>query len=469
MKPQRDAGAGQANGRILESIADGIFTVDREWRITAFNRAAERLTGLSRAKALGQRCFDVFRSDMCESNCALRETMASGRPIVGRTGHIVDHGGARIPVSVSTSAIRDDAGRIVGGAETLRDLSAVEAAGDHAAGREQVGDLISRSPAMQRVLAMLPSIAASMSTVLILGETGTGKEMLARTLHLLSPRADEPFVAVNCGALPDSLLESELFGYKAGAFTGARGNKPGRFALARGGTIFLDEVGEVSPALQLRLLRVLQERTFEPLGSVASEKADVRVLVATNRDLEAGMREGRFREDLYYRINVVRLEIPPLRQRKQDIPLLVQRFVARFNRLQGRDVAGVSPEALSLLQAHDWPGNVRELENYVERAFVHCGTGPIELQHLPSALRSRVAGAGTGTGTEDAVDMRSARAAVDAQSIEEALIRCRGSRTRAARELGIHKSTLFRLIKRLGITPPVMDGRSRPDPVDGPS
>jgi len=356
---------------ILESISDGVFTVDLEWRVTSFNRAAERITGVKRREALGQRCCEVFRSSMCETQCALRRTLKTGKPIIGRTGYIVKTDGTRLPVSVSTAVLKDRRGRIVGGAETFRDLSEVEALRQELEGRSRIGDLASRSPLMQRLFEVLPAIAASPSTVLILGETGTGKEVMARTLHELSPRKEGPFVAVNCGALPDTLLESELFGYRAGAFTGANRDKPGRFAMAKGGTLLLDEIGEISPALQVRLLRVLQERSYEPLGATATEKADVRVMAASNRDLAARVREGKFREDLYYRINVVRLELPPLRRRMEDLPLLASQFVERFNRIQGKAVGGISREALALLMAHDWPGNVRELENIIERAFVH--------------------------------------------------------------------------------------------------
>jgi transcriptional regulator with PAS, ATPase and Fis domain len=262
-------------------------------------------------------------------------------------------------------------------------------------------------------------------------------------------------VAVNCGALPDTLLESELFGYKAGAFTGATKNKPGRFALAKGGTLLLDEIGEVSPALQVRLLRVLQERVYEPLGATRSEKADVRVIAATNRDLLALSQEGTFREDLYYRINVVRVELPPLRRRKEDIPLLVEQFIARFNRLQGRDVAGINNEALSLLMAYDWPGNVRELENAIEHAFILCSSGRVGLAHLPETL--------TGATRKSSADggLRTARDALDVQAINAALERTGGNRAAAARELGIHTSTLFRKMRALNIQPPERDGRSR--------
>jgi transcriptional regulator with PAS, ATPase and Fis domain len=222
------------------------------------------------------------------------------------------------------------------------------------------------------VVSILPQIALSDSTVLLLGESGTGKELFARGIHRLSRRGAGPFVGVNCGALPEALMESELFGYKAGAFTGANKDKPGRFALARGGTLFLDEIGEVSQALQVRLLRVLQDRTYEPLGGTRSESSDARIMVATNKDLVEQVRKGAFREDLYYRLNVVRIELPPLRRRKEDIPLLVEQFVKRFNRLQQKTVPGITAEALSLLMAHEWPGNIRELENAVERAFILC-------------------------------------------------------------------------------------------------
>ncbi|HNV03798.1 MAG TPA: sigma 54-interacting transcriptional regulator [Vicinamibacterales bacterium] len=440
---------------ILESISDGVFTVDRDWRITSFNRAAEQITGVSRREAIGQRCEDVFRSSMCGPDCALARTLQSGRPIIGRTAYIIDAEGTRIPISVSTAVLTDAGGRVTGGAETFRDLSELEALRLELEGQHRAGDLSSRSPLMQRVFDALPAMAASPGTILILGETGTGKELVARTIHAFSAHNKGPFVAVNCGALPDTLLESELFGYRAGAFTGAARDKPGRFALARGGTLFLDEIGEVSPALQVRLLRVLQERTFEPLGATRSEQTDARIIVATNRDLDDEVRHGRFREDLYYRVNVLRIVLPPLRQRKEDIPLLADEFVARFNRLQQRAVRGVSAEALSVLMAHDWPGNVRELENAIERAFVLCTDGFIGPRHLPEELTARVREPGAPPG------IRAAHQELDVQAIRAAIGASGGDRAAAAKALGIHKTTLFRRIRKLGIELPARDGRSR--------
>ncbi len=458
-RPRRSArkAAGRAapTDAILESISDGVFTVDPEWRITSFNRAAEEITGVPRREALGKRCSEVFRSSMCEAECALRRTLKSGKPVIGKSGYIIDAGGNRIPISVSTAVLRDAAGRVTGGAETFRDLSELEELRRELEGRYQAGDLTSRSPLMQRVFEVLPAIAASPSTVLIVGETGTGKELVARTIHALGTRPEGPFIAVNCGALPETLLESELFGYKAGAFTGANKDKPGRFSLARGGTIFLDEIGEVSPALQVRLLRVLQDRTYEPLGGTRSESSDARIMVATNKDLAEQVRGGVFREDLYYRVNVVRIELPPLRRRKEDIPLLVEQFITRFNRLQQRAVPGITTEALSLLMAHDWPGNIRELENAVERAFILCHEGRIGIEHLPEELTAH------GGGRRAERETRSAHDILDAQAIRAALERNAFNRLAAARELGIHKTTLFRRMKKLGIARPGPDGRSR--------
>ena len=453
-KPDRLVPSLGATEIILESISDGVFTVDHEWRITSFNRAAEQITGIPRQEAIGRPCCEVFRASMCETDCALRATMQSGKPIINKSAFIIDAEGRRIPISISTALLRDEKGKVIGGVETFRDLSVVEELRKELEGRFELGDMVSHSPAMRRIFDILPQVAASDSTVLVQGETGTGKELVAHAIHNLSGRREEPFIAVNCGALPETLLESEIFGYKAGAFTGANKDKPGRFALAEGGTIFLDEIGDVSPALQVRLLRVLQERTFEPLGGTTSVKANVRVITATNKNLAALVESAAFRQDLYYRVNVVRLELPPLRRRKEDIPLLLERFIARFNRVQGRSVSGVSQEALAVLMAHDYPGNIRELENIVEHAFVLCAEGMIEPGHLPHELVARLPH--RSNGSKLAVTAKVS----EAQTLMEALRRNKFNRQGAARDLGIHKSTLYRKLLSLGIELPHEDGRS---------
>jgi transcriptional regulator with PAS, ATPase and Fis domain len=279
----------------------------------------------------------------------------------------------------------------------------------------------------------------------------------------MSARKHRRFIAVNCGSLPDTLLESEMFGYKAGAFTGAGRDKPGRFALADGGTLLLDEIGEISLPLQVRFLRVLQEKAFEPLGGTVPVKADVRVLAATNRDLAALTRKGSFRQDLFYRVNVVRIDLPPLRKRREDIPLLIDHFLNRFNSVHGKNLTEVSPQALALLMAHDHPGNIRELENIIEHAFILCPEGRIELRHLPEDLIARES-------RVSSVDMNATIQAVEAQAIRQAIRqaiqRHNGNRLAAARELGIHKSTLFRKIRALALALPKRDGRSAPEPRD---
>ena len=443
-----------ATAIILESISDGVFTVDEAWKITSFNRAAEQITGVSRQEAIGRHCSEVFRASMCEGHCALRSTMENGTSIINRSAYIVDASGRRIPISVSTALLKDLSGNIIGGVETFRDLSIEEELRRKLAQRFQIGDMVSRSPAMRKIFDVLPQLAASDSTILIQGETGTGKELLAQAIHSHSPRKGKPFIAVNCSALPDTLLESELFGYKAGAFTGAKRDKPGRFSLADGGTLFLDEIGDISPALQVRLLRVLQDKVYEPLGGTQSVHSKARVITATNKDLTSLIKAGTFRQDLFYRINVVRIELPPLRQRKEDIPLLLEHFIAHFNHLQGKCITGASPEVMALLMAHDFPGNIRELENIIEHAFVLCPDQIITSEHLPPELAARILPAQCGS------DMLTTLRTLEAQTIREALKRNGHNRQAAARELGVHKSTLFRKMKRLGIPFPKKDGRS---------
>jgi PAS domain S-box-containing protein len=445
---------GASTEAILESISDGVFTVDQDWRITSFNRAAEEITGIAREDAIGCFCSEVFKSSMCETQCALRKTLKTGKSIINKVGYIIDSNGEKIPVSVSSAVLRDESGSIIGGAETFRDLSEVEALRSELKGQCSVGDFVSHSQSMCAVMELASAVSDSSSTVLIEGETGTGKEVLARAIHDMSPRSKEPFIAVNCGALPDTLLESELFGYKIGAFTGAEKDKPGRFSLVGNGTLFLDEIGDVSQALQVRLLRVLQERTFEPLGSTQSEKTGARIIAATHRNLSELIEQETFRQDLYYRIHVIALKIPPLRERKEDIPLLADHFVRKFNQLQGRYVPGIAPEVFAAFMTHDWPGNVRELENLIERAFVLCGNEMISGSHLPPGF------VGVLPHTESRSNMDSIKRNSERSAILNTLEKNQFNRAATARELGIHKTTLYRKIRDLGIDLPEKNGRS---------
>jgi PAS domain S-box-containing protein len=439
---------------ILNSINEGVFTVDQNWHVTSFNSAAERITGVSREQAIGGRCCDVFHTNICETDCALRRTMSGGKPVVNATAHIINNDGQRVPIRVSTALLRDDDGHVIGGVETFQDLTQIEQLQKELENRYTFEDIVGRSSAMQRLFDLIPQVSASASTVLIEGASGTGKELFARAIHNLSPRRNKPFVAVNCAALPDTLLESELFGHKAGAFTDAKRDKPGRFELAHKGTIFLDEIADISPAMQVRLLRVLQERQVEPLGGVKAIPVDVRVVAATNKDLAKLIRSGKFRDDLYYRIRVVYLKLPDLKQRREDIPLLVNKLVAKFNRLQGKDIAGVSDKVMARLMEHDFPGNVRELENIIEQAFVLCNGGLIECEHIPPELRPI-----TARDREEPQPM--SLEAMERVIIQEAIERRKGNRKAVARELGIDVSTLYRKLQTLGIMLPKQDGRGQ--------
>lgn len=425
---------------ILDFMPEGIFSVDKAFRIVYFNPAASAITGITRDDAVGRPCREVVRSSFCEGSCPLEEAMGDHPSPVSRDGYLIDFSGIKRGISITAAALEGPDGSPVGGIEMLRVLSVDTKRKGEYSGKE----ILSVNHKMRRIFDILPVVSESASTVLITGETGTGKEILARSIHRLSPRSDGPFVSINCGALPDTLLESELFGYKAGAFTDAKKDKPGRFELARQGTIFLDEIGDVSAALQVRLLRVLQERIFEPLGSVEGVKADVRVIAATNRDLARLIETGEFRKDLYYRLNIIHFDLPPLRKRAEDIPLLADHFVSRFNDEQDKDIAGIDQAAMGALLVYGFPGNIRELENIIERAFVLCRTGSIGLKHLPEDIRrSGPNQAGDDKNVQDSTSLR----AMERSLILDALKRNNGNKAQTARQLGIHKSTLYRKLK----------------------
>ena len=432
---------------IFDSISHAIFTTDAEGTITSFNRAAEELTGYRRDEVIGRACSAIFRSDRCERSCPLKASIHPGERAHHEEATIITKSGQPLPISVSTAALVEEGERIIGGVEMFRDLRLVTELRKQVEKSYVFEDIVSKSHHMKRLFETLPLIAGSQSTVLIEGESGTGKELIARAIHNLGPRRDGPFVAISCAAVPDTLIESELFGYKKGAFTDAKEDKPGRFALAEGGTLLLDEIGDLSKQMQVKLLRVLQERQYEPLGSTETVNANVRVIASTNRNLAQDVTSRRFRQDLYYRLNVVRLELPPLRTRKEDIPLLIQHFINRFNTLQGRRITGCSERVLSALMRYPFPGNIRELENAIEHAFVVCIDTTIQLDDLPQHILGYLAEEGQRTAVanpplEDA----------EMQAIISCLERNDYNRTRTAAELGISRNTLWRKMKRYGIS-----------------
>jgi PAS domain S-box-containing protein len=431
---------------ILDSIADGVFTVNLDLCITSFNKGSEKITGIPREAAIGRPCFEILKSSMCETKCLIRQTIQEKRPIVNMPVYILRPDNKRIPISVTTALLKDSKGNIIGGVETFRDLTVVDNLRKALRRQHSFDDIVSKSGKMLNLFSMLPQIAESNSTVLITGASGTGKELFARAIHNNSLKKNGPFIAINCGALPDTLCEAELFGYKAGAFTDAKKDKPGRFALAQDGTIFLDEIGDISKAVQIRLLRVLENKAYEPLGSTKTIKTNARVIAATHQNLETLVEQGNFREDLYFRINIIKLSLPSLVDRKEDIPILVDHFIDRFNHLTGRDIMGLSQKALAALMLYTWPGNVRELENAIEHAFVMCREDIIHLHNLPDRIVPKTDAILVSTG----LTLRE----IEKHSIQRALQRNQWKKMVTARELGIDKNTLRRKITRLGIPVP---------------
>lgn len=437
-------------GLILESIADGVFTVDQQGRITSFNKAAERITGFSRKDAIGQYCHEIFRANTCFEACPLKHTAETAENIVNLEVNILNRENKEIPISISTAVVKDKEGKVVGAVETFRDLSLIKELHKEIHRQYSFQDILGRSKPMLKLFRILPDIAQSDATVLIEGESGTGKELFAAAVHNLSTRKNKPLIKVNCAALPETLLESELFGYKKGAFTDAKTDKPGRFRQAHGGTIVLDEIGDMSKGTQVKLLRVLEQKEYEPLGSNKTERVDVRIIAATNRDLMEMMHRREFREDLFFRINVIRLTIPPLRERREDIPLLLDHFIERINLKQSKQIKKFSSSALKILFDYDFPGNVRELENIVEHATILTKGIEIQSRHLPSYLTRKHEPYRAGASLPEGEDM-SVLENLERDIIVRALERHRGRTAAAAKELGVHRSTLWRKIKRYGI------------------
>lgn len=431
---------------ILSSIADGVFTVDSERFVTSFNPAAEKITGVPASRAIGRKCYEVFHADCCEDGCMLERTLHTGKEAIDQPVNITNAQGERIPISISTAVLRDGDGNVLGAVETFRDLSTIEHLRKELAKNYSFEDIISKSPLIHKLFAILPDVAESDSTVLIQGPSGSGKELFARAIHNLSPRRERNYVVINCGTLPTQLFESELFGYVKGAFTDAKRDKPGKVASADGGTVFFDEIGELPMSTQVKLLRLLQQREYEPLGSTEPVGVNIRVVAATNRDLRQLVSQGKFRDDLYFRLAVVRFDLPPLRERREDVPYLVDHFIKKNNARRGKNVISVSPDVMSILMRHDFPGNVRELENIIEYCFVVCRGSIIQREHLPAELLG------------DAKPVMPTRrdpvsdAADEESRIKAALVKHRGNQTRAARELGIDRTTLWRKLKRYGLS-----------------
>jgi len=442
---------------IIDSVADGLFTVNNKMQITNYNKAAEELTGVPHEEALGKSCREVFKSNCCQQGeCLIQMAIMTGQS-VQRDIEIVDRNGAKKLISANASILFDCTGAAIGGVKTLRDLTPIVAMKEEIQQKYTFRRLVSRNSAMRKLFSVMEDVATSNATVFLYGESGTGKELLAHAIHDLSLRRNGPLVTVNCGALPETLLEAEIFGVRKGAYTGATENRPGRVELCRGGTFFLDEIGDLPLQLQVKLLRLLENKEYQPLGARNAIKADVRFIAASHRNLEEMVKKGTFRQDLFFRINVVTLHIPPLRERLDDIPLLVDMALQRFNLSYGKQIRTVSPEVMQRFFAHPFPGNVRELLNMLEQACILCRGPEIAMEHMPRSFRQvdnecgRVAGPVTAHAYLAATRHEVGRAKHSPEMIADLLKRYQGNRNAVAQELGIDRTTLWRWMNRSGI------------------
>jgi len=443
---------------LLDEIPLAVLLLDRQRTVVALNQAAEVLTGFSARRAVGLPCRHVLRANTCVRGCPVAELSRGSGPLCCE-GDIISADRLKLPVRITASALHDEGGRLAGYMETIEDLRLFQSLEPKKMNALGYAGFIGQSPRMGGVFKLLPSIAQTDSSVLVTGETGTGKDLLAEALHQASDRAKGPFVKVNCGALPETLLESELFGHVKGAFTGAVESKSGRFKLAHNGTLFLTEIGDLPLALQVKLLSFLDDKTVYPLGGTKGLKVDVRIIAATHRDLETMVREGRFREDLLFRLNVVRMHLPPLRERGGDVEMLLDHFLAQFNAAFQKRIGGFEPAARKLLLRFPYPGNVRELRNIVEYAVNVCDGEIISLRHLPTYMTRPEAR------RTDALPLHSADALrpqavrapaaswreAERELILDALTQARGRRGRAAEILGWARSTLWRKMRAHGL------------------
>jgi PAS domain S-box-containing protein len=434
---------------ILDNLDVGIFTIDKGGRITFFNTEAEKISGYNRREILGEPCTEIFEDEDAQEVCLLKDTIADGLSRSSRQGKMMTQHGVMIPIRANYMALRNEKGMVVGGLATFHDLTLVHQLKQAMRNHYTFYDMIGRSPTMKKIFEMVNVVAGTDATILIEGATGTGKDLLAKVIHSASRRSDKPFVQVNCAAIPDNLLESEIFGYVQGAFTGAERDKIGRFQEADGGTIFLDEIGDLPMPLQAKLLRVLEDREFYRLGSRHTIKVDVRIISASNRNLEKLVAKGLFREDLYYRLNVFRIKLPELRNRRVDLPILIGHILRRLGAARGIRPVEVSEKVMEILLNYDYPGNVRELENILEHALIICQEDTIQHTHLPEYLQARpIAG--------KAISAVSAEPAFPPENQERAelvaaLQQFSWHRQKTAGALGVDRTTLWRKMKKYGL------------------
>ena len=431
---------------ILNCISDGVLTIDLEGRIQYVNRAMQDLLGYPEDELIGKRCENFVKSNICATeDCILKRSLAKKEKISNYETYVADKEGRRIPVNINTDLLYNDSDNLIGIVEVFRDLSQIKELKERLTDVYQFDNIVTKDRRMKEILAILPSVAHSKSIVLIQGESGTGKELIAKAIHNNSARKDKPFIAVNCAAIPDTLIESELFGHVKGSFTGAHQDRIGRFELANHGTIFLDEIGDMSLSTQAKLLRVIQEEKFERVGGTKTISVDVHIIAATNKNLTKAVKEGSFREDLFYRISVFPITLPPLRERKEDIQLLISYFIEKFNKEMGKSINNISPQAMKVLMNYYFPGNIRELRNIIEHAFVCSHGNTILPEHLPREL----------VFAEEHIEVTTEGSSlnkVEKEWILKVLEKSGWRYQEAARRLGISRTTLWRKLKAFGLS-----------------
>ena len=432
---------------IFNSNIEGTFTIDNNWNVTSFNTSAEKITGYKKSEAISKKCWEIFNSSICRNGCHMEQTLQKGKAMIGNELEIMHKAGKKVPIRVNSNILINNKNEKIGAVETFLDISEIKNLSAHLSEFFKYENIVGRNKEIKQIISVLESVSQTDSSVFITGESGTGKELAARAIHLNSSRKTGPFIAVNCSAFVESLIESELFGHEKGAFTGAIKTKLGKFELAQRGTLFLDEIGDLSTAVQTKLLRVLEAHEFERVGGNKIIKLDARIIAATNKNLSDEIIAGRFREDLFYRINVINIHLPPLRERMDDLLLIVNHFIELFNKKFNKKVRQFSSNAYDILMEYNWPGNIRELENVLEHCFVLCSGEIIQVECLPKRLREQERKTNTPTKTDSNNGFRD----VERDLIISVLEKNNHNRTKAASELNINPSTLWRKMKKLGL------------------
>lgn len=424
---------------IFDTLDEGMYSVDKDLRITSFNKAAEEITGFTKDQVLGKFCKVVFKSSQCKSGCPLAYALELNESVKDQHVDYKDVNNKNLPLKVNASIFRDDKNNPVGGVVLFRTINDFSLVKKGILKRMEFEGIIGQNKKMQEIYTLIEEISQSKSGVLIQGESGTGKELIANAIQRTSMRKEMPYIKVNCSVFPHELLASELFGHVKGAFTDANRDRVGRFELANNGTIFLDEIAEADQRVQIQLLRVLQEGTFERIGESITRSVDVRVISATNLDIEKAIKEGKFREDLFYRLNVIPIVVPPLRERKDDIPLLLEYLLKKYSLLTSKKISEIDDESMEVFMEYDWPGNVRELENVIEYTFSRTKSSKIIYEKLPPNLKNLQLKIKSARGRSKIIN--------EEEHIRKVLEELKWNRTQAAEKLGIGRATLWRKMK----------------------